>query len=26
MEWRKSFINIDQMVIDELQDLFMNIY
>lgn len=26
MEWRKSFLNIDQMVIDELNDLFMNIY
>lgn len=26
MEWRKSFINIDQMVIDELKDLFLNIY
>jgi hypothetical protein len=26
MEWRKSFINIDQLIINELQDLFMNIY
>lgn len=26
MEWRKSMINVDQMVIDQLQDLFMNIY
>lgn len=26
MEWRKSFINIDQMVIDELQNLFLNIF
>lgn len=26
MEWRKSFINIDKMIIDELNDLFMNIY
>lgn len=26
MEWRKSFLNIDQLIIDELQDLFMNIY
>jgi hypothetical protein len=26
MEWRKSFINIDQLIIDELQDLFMNVY
>jgi hypothetical protein len=25
-EWRDTFINIDKMVIDELQDLFMNIY
>ena len=26
MEWRKSFLNIDQRIIDELNDLFMNIY
>lgn len=26
MEWRKTFINIDKMIIGELQDLFMNIY
>jgi hypothetical protein len=26
MEWRKTFINIDKMIIDELNDLFMNIY
>lgn len=26
MEWRKSFLNIDQLIIDELTDLFMNIY
>lgn len=26
MEWRKSFINVDQMIIDELKDLFMNVY
>lgn len=26
MEWRKSFLNIDQQIIDELTDLFMNIY
>jgi excinuclease UvrABC ATPase subunit len=26
MEWRKTFLNIDKMIIDELQDLFMNIY
>lgn len=26
MEWRKSFLNIDQQIIDELRDLFMNIY
>jgi len=25
-EWRTTFINIDKMIIDELQDLFMNIY
>lgn len=25
MEWRKTFLRIDQMVIDELNDLFMNI-
>ena len=26
MEWRKSFINVDQKIIAELSDLFMNIY
>jgi hypothetical protein len=26
MEWRKSFLNIDQLIIRELNDLFMNIY
>jgi hypothetical protein len=26
MEWRKTFLNIDKMIIEELQDLFMNIY
>lgn len=26
MEWRKTFLNIDQQIIDELKDLFMNIY
>jgi hypothetical protein len=26
MEWRKSFLNIDLQIIEELNDLFMNIY
>lgn len=26
MEWRKSFLNIDQQIIDELNELFMNVY
>lgn len=26
MEWRKSFINVDLLIIEELNDLFMNIY
>lgn len=26
MEWRKSFINVDLLIIAELNDLFMNIY
>jgi hypothetical protein len=26
MEWRKTFLNIDKMIIDELNDLFMNVY
>lgn len=26
MEWRKSFLNIDQQIVEELNDLFMNIY
>lgn len=26
MEWRKSFINVDQMIIEEISDLFMTIY
>lgn len=26
MEWRKTFLNIDKQVIEELNDLFMNIY
>jgi hypothetical protein len=26
MEWRKSFINVDLLIVDELKDLFMNVY
>jgi hypothetical protein len=26
MEWRKSFLNIDKQILDELNDLFMSIY
>lgn len=26
MEWRKSFLNIDQKIISELEDLFMSVY
>lgn len=26
MEWRKSFINVDQQILDELHDLFMGLY
>lgn len=26
MEWRKSFLNIDEQIVNEMNDLFMNIY